>query len=82
MGHVVVAAKNKGTRPVIITATEHATARSAVHDATRSTGYRAITLEGKWYTTPKADADRLEAAGVSFAFVGVHNGRWCTVPVN
>ncbi len=47
----------------------------------------AVLLGGKYLNVPKADCDRLEAAGVEFAYLHDHempNGshRLVTVPVN
>jgi hypothetical protein len=46
-----------------------------------------ISLDGKYYLTKEAEAQRLEAAGIEFAFVFDHEmpdgtNRLITVPVN
>jgi hypothetical protein len=50
-------------------------------------GDRVIALNGKYYLTRQAEADRLEAAGVAFVFVFDHEcrageHRLVSVPVN
>ena len=50
-------------------------------------GDAVIMLDGKYYVTRKAEADRLAAAGVEFAYVFDHDmpdgtNRIITVPVN
>lgn len=47
-------------------------------------GGKPITLGGKEYVVKESEADRLEAAGVEFAYIGYCEaiGRFVTVPVN
>jgi hypothetical protein len=62
-----------------------ATARAAIRKATG--GKRAITVDGKNLVVTEAEAERLAAAGISFAYLCDHRmpdgtRRIMTVPVN
>jgi hypothetical protein len=61
-------------------ATRHATATEAARRSTATV--RAIRLSGACWTAHVADCHRLEAAGISFAYLSIHDGRLCSVPVN
>jgi hypothetical protein len=60
-------------------AAEFASATKAIQAARSMV---AIRLAGKNMVVPRQEADQLEAAGAEFAFLGEHNGRVVTVPVN
>ncbi|GIW80414.1 MAG: hypothetical protein KatS3mg105_2221 [Gemmatales bacterium] len=60
---------------------EFATAAEAIGFAATNRPV-AIRLEGKNLVVRQEDAERLEAAGVSFAYLHEHEGRLVTVPVN
>jgi hypothetical protein len=70
------------------TAIEFDTAGEAIqHYDASGYGDAVITLGGKYYVTHKAEADRLAAAGVAFAYLYDHEMpdgtyRTMTVPVN
>lgn len=56
-------------------------ARVAI-DAARDRGMVAVLMEGGPAVITKEDAERLEAAGTSFAYLCIHEGKIVTVPVN
>ena len=60
---------------------EYPTAREAIQAALAQRPV-AILLEGRNLVVAKAEAERMEAAGVRFAYLSEHNGRVVTVPVN
>jgi hypothetical protein len=43
---------------------------------------KAITIGGKFLVVQQAEADRIAAMGVSFAYINDCNGRVVTVPIN
>jgi hypothetical protein len=58
---------------------------STVHEAiqhSEAAGGEAIRLHGKNLVVSQQGAERLAAAGVSFAWLGDHDGQIVTVPVN
>lgn len=65
-------------------ATEHRSAREAIGHLKGATDRRAILLGNQYYTVAKTDAERLEIAGVEFAYLSLHTptGRIMSVPVN
>jgi hypothetical protein len=65
-------------------ATEHRSAREALEHLHGVSTHRAILFSNKHYTVKKAEAERLEIAGVAFAYIFHHvpTGRIMTVPVN
>jgi hypothetical protein len=62
-------------------ATECATAREAVEQARALRG-RAIRLDSKYLVVREEDAQRLAAAGISFAWLSELRGLILWVPVN
>ena len=66
---------------IAMKAVEFATADEAIQHAAAEGG-AAIDLDGKRLVVTNEDADRLEEAGVEFAYLCVHKGRIMTVPVN
>jgi hypothetical protein len=62
-------------------APEYPTLRAAA-EAARAAGGRAVFLGGRNLVLTPAAADRLEAAGVGFAYAHVLHGRVVTIPVN
>lgn len=65
-----------------IRAIEFDTASEAIQYTDASGRGVAIRLEGKNLVVEEAEADRLAARDVSFAFLHDHKGRIVTVPVN
>ena len=62
--------------------TEFPTADEAIQYTEASGRGVAITIGGKNLVVEQAEADRIAAAGVSFAYLCEHHGRIVTVPVN
>ncbi len=60
---------------------EFATAGEAIRFAAANRPV-AIRLDGKNLVVRQDDADRVAAAGVTFAYLDDHEGRIVTVPVN
>lgn len=58
------------------------TAEEAIQHTNASGFGVAITVSGKNLVVSEAAAQRLEAAGVQFAYLHDHEGRIVTVPVN
>ncbi|MBK9126294.1 MAG: hypothetical protein IPM13_00625 [Phycisphaerales bacterium] len=70
-----------------ISAIECVDAYEAIQIARENEDACAITIAGRRYATPRAEAERLERAGVEFAYLGEitrDDGKQCivTVPVN
>jgi hypothetical protein len=63
-------------------AIEFPSAHEAIQHSFASRQGEAILLEGKNLVVSQQDADRLEAAGVSFAYLCDDAGQIVTVPVN
>jgi hypothetical protein len=63
-------------------AIEFPSAHEAIQHSFASRQGEAILLEGKNLVVSQEDADRLAAAGVSFAYLCDDAGRIMTVPVN
>jgi hypothetical protein len=70
----------KTTKQMKVQATEYETAREAIANADAETA--AVLLNGKIATIARADAERLAAAGASFAYLACHEGKVVTIPVN
>ena len=65
-----------------IRAIEFASASEAIQHTDASGVRVAIRVDGKYLVVEEAQAHRLVAAGVSFAYLHDHKGRIVTVPVN
>ena len=73
-------AKQQAT--ITFEAVEFPSAHEAIQHSFASRQGEAILLGGKNLVVSQQDADRLEAAGVSFAYLCDDAGRIVTVPVN
>ena len=71
-------------REIAIEFVEHASAVEAIQYLDVSNHNRAVLMGGKHLTLTKADAEKLEFVGASFAYLFYHeaSGRIMTVPVN
>ena len=71
-------------RTIRFEATEFETAREAIEYAGATACGVAILLDGRHYVVAEETADRLQNAGVEFAFVAYAErlGRIVTIPVN
>jgi hypothetical protein len=69
------------TIEISIKGTEYATPCEAMQQADEQ-GRKAITIAGRFLVVERAEADRIAAAKVSFAYLCDHHGRIVTVPVN
>jgi hypothetical protein len=67
---------------ITVRATEHTNANEAFAYLKVSGDDRAIRLGGKYLTLKQDELDRIEASGVEFALLSVHNGKIMTIPVN
>jgi len=72
--------KERTTRTVV-KGTEFPTLREAIAHAEAS-DLEAIHLDGKYFVLDPLEADRLDEAGVTFAFVYDLDGKIVTIPVN
>jgi hypothetical protein len=72
------------TREIKLQATEHPSAHEALQHLAVSDDDRAVLVGDKYLTLRQAEADRLEAMGVEFAYLIHHRptGRIMTIPVN
>ena len=72
------------TREIKLRATEHHSAHEALQHLEDSRDERAISVGNKYLTLSQAEADRLAAMGVEFAYLIHHRptGRIMTIPVN
>ncbi len=72
------------TREIKLHATEHRSAHEALQHPEISGDDRAISVGNKYLTLSQAEADRLAAMGVEFAYLVHHRptGRIMTIPVN
>ncbi len=72
------------TRQIRLQATEHRSAPEALQHLEVSGDDRAISVGNKYLTLSQAEADRLAAMGVEFAYLVHHRptGRIRTSPVN
>ena len=72
-----------GETTMKIRAMKFSNARTAVEEAVRTNGaFKAILLSGEYLAARRRDVDRLEEAGVPFAYLVEKRGRSMTVPVN
>jgi hypothetical protein len=67
---------------ITIRATEHPSAHEALQHMEVSGDDHAILVGGKYLTVTKAEAERIAAAGVEFAYLVDHHGKIVTIPVN
>ena len=70
------------TREIKLQATEHCSAHEALQHLEVSGDDYAILLGGKCLTVTKAEAERIAAAGIEFAYLVDHHGKILTIPVN
>ncbi len=72
------------TREIKLQAAEHRSAHEALQHLEVSGDERAISVGDKYLTLSQAEADRLAAMGVEFAYPVHHRptGRIMTIPVN
>jgi hypothetical protein len=78
------------TREITIRATEHRSAAEALQYLAASGDERGILIGAdggrrvKYLTLTQAEAERLEAAGIEFAYLSYHEptGRIVTIPIN
>ena len=66
---------------ITIRGTRHPNAHEAIQHLSVSGDDRAITVGGMYLTVTKAEAERLEAAGMPFAYLFDRDGRIITIPV-
>ncbi len=67
---------------ITIQATEHPSAHEAVQHLDVSGDDHAILVGNKYLTVKTAEAERIAAAGVEFAYLVDHHGKIMTIPVN
>ena len=67
---------------ISIRATEHPSAREALQHPDASGDDHAILVGNKYMTLKHAEAERIAAAGVEFAYLVDHHGKIMTIPVN
>ena len=67
---------------ITIRATEHPSAHEAIQHLDASGDDHAILVGDKYLPLKQAEADRIAAAGVEFAYLVDHHGTIMTVPVN
>jgi len=67
---------------ITIRGTRHQSAHEAVQHLSVSADDHAILVGGMYLTVAKAEAERLEASGIPFAYIHDRDGRIMTVPVN
>ena len=75
------------TKTIRVRGQEHRSAHEAIQDCDASGWDAAISVGGKYICVRKAEAERLAAAGVEFAYLHDHemadgSHRIMTVPVN
>jgi hypothetical protein len=73
--------RSRRAAPAVPVGPEFATAAEAIRHAAEHRPV-AIAVAGRHLVVPKAEADRLAAAGVAFAYLAEVEGRVVTVPVN
>ncbi|MBN1489777.1 MAG: hypothetical protein JXA69_07660 [Phycisphaerae bacterium] len=71
-----------GPPDITIRGTRHASAHAAIAHLSVSGDDRAINVGGMYLSVTQAEAERLEAAGIPFAYMFDYDGRFMTVPVN
>jgi hypothetical protein len=67
---------------ITIRATEHRSAHEAIQHLDVSGDDCAILVGNRYLTAKQAEADKIAAAGVEFAYLVDHHGRIMTIPVN
>ena len=67
---------------ITIRATEHLSAHEAIQHLGVSGDDHAILVGNKYLTLKQAEAQRIAAAGVEFAYLVHHHGKIMTIPVN
>ena len=67
---------------ITIRATEHPSAHEAIQHLEVSGDDHAILVGSMYLTLKQAEADRIAAAGVEFAYLIDHQGKIMTIPVN
>jgi hypothetical protein len=67
---------------ITIQATEHPNAHAALQHLEVSGDDHAILVGGKYLTVSEAEAERIAAAGIEFAYLVDHHGKIMTIPVN
>jgi hypothetical protein len=67
---------------ITIRGTRHPNAHEAIQHLSVSADDHAILVGGTYLTVSKAEAERLEASGIPFAFLYDYHGRLVSVPVN
>lgn len=65
-----------------MTATHHPGGFEALQHLECSSDDVAVIIDGEHYTMQRAEADRLETAGVEMAYLYRRGGKVLTVPVN
>jgi len=66
---------------ITIRGTRHQNAHEAIQHLSVSNDDHAISVAGMYLTVAKAEAERLEASGMPFAYLYDRDGRIVTVPV-
>jgi len=67
---------------ITIRATEHPNAHEAIQHLDVSGDDHAILVGARYLTVTKAEAERIAAAGIEFAYLVDHHGKIMTIPVN
>ena len=67
---------------ITIRATEHPSAHKAIQHLEVSGDDHAVLVGNKYLTLKQAEAQRIAAAGVEFAYLIDHQGKIMTIPVN
>jgi hypothetical protein len=67
---------------ITIRATDHRNAHEALQHLDVSGDDQAILVGNKYLTLKQAEAERIAAAGVAFAYLVDHHGKIMTIPVN
>ena len=67
---------------ITICGTRHRTCHEAIQHLSVSGDDHAISVGGMYLTVSKAEAQRLEAAGIPFAYLVDRDGTIMTIPVN
>lgn len=66
---------------ITIRGTRHQNAHEAIQHLSVSSDDHAISVGGMYLTVAQAEAERLEASGIPFAYLFDRDGRIMTVPV-
>jgi len=66
---------------ITIRGTRHPNAHEAIQHLCVSGDDCAISVGGMYLTVKKAEAERLEASGIPFAYLVDHHGKIMTIPV-